>query len=145
MLPFNGHVYVDANVLIYSVERVQPYIQVLDQFWLDASARHLDVATSELSVLEVLVGPFKKGDVAFEADYRRALYSTRNLRLVSISESILDRAARLRAVVPGLKTPDAIHAATAFEENCGFLLTNDPGFRQVPTLNVTLLSQLLTP
>lgn len=142
VLPSYAPVYVDANLLIYTVERVQPYVQALDRFWLDASARHLDVVTSELSLLEVLVGPLKAGDSVLEADFRRVLLTSRQLALVSISRPILERAARLRAAVPGLKTPDAIHAATALEEQCGLLLTNDPGFRQIPNLNVTLLNQI---
>jgi predicted nucleic acid-binding protein len=65
--------------------------------------------------------------------------------LISIDETILREAARLRAIKTGLRTPDAIHAATALLNPPDMFLTNDPDFRKVPGLPVTLLSDLLTP
>jgi hypothetical protein len=88
----------------------------LDAFWHDVSTQHTHVLTSELTALESLVGPLKAGDAALEALFRRALFSSPDLRLASVSLSILERAAHLRVTVAGLKTPDAIHAATALSE-----------------------------
>jgi hypothetical protein len=33
-LPSSGPIYIDANVLIYSIERIAPYTQALDAFFL---------------------------------------------------------------------------------------------------------------
>jgi predicted nucleic acid-binding protein len=145
IVPTGASIYIDANVLIYSVERVQPYVQTLDPFWQDVSAQQAQVLTSQLTALEALVGPLKAGDTALEKLFRQALFSSPDLRLVPVSLPVLERAAHLRATLPSLKTPDAIHAATALIEGCVLLLTNDPGFRQVPDLNATVLSDLLTP
>lgn len=144
-LPSGGPIYIDANVLIYSVERVRPYVQPLDAFWQDVSARQLPVMTSELTALETLVGPLKAGDAALEALFRQALFASPDLRLMPVSLPVLERAAHLRATLPGLRTPDAIHAATALESACVLLLTNDPAFRRVPGLKVMVLSDLSTP
>ena len=144
-LPAGASIYIDANVLIYSVERVQPYVQALDPFWQDVSAQQAQAVTSQLTALEVLIGPLKAGDTALEQLFRQALFSSSDLRLVPVSLSVLERAAHLRAALSSLKTPDAIHAATALIEGCALLVTNDPGFRQVPGLNVTLLSDLRIP
>jgi predicted nucleic acid-binding protein len=57
---------------------------------------------------------------------------------------VIERAAALRAAT-SLKTPDAIHAATALIEECTLLVTNDALFRRVPGLNVTVLRDLLPP
>ena len=78
---------------------------------------HAAVVTSELTWLEVLVGPLKSGDAALEGTYRAALGTTPDVRMVPISRVVLERAAALRAAA-GLKTPDAIHAATALTESC---------------------------
>jgi predicted nucleic acid-binding protein len=56
---------------------------------------------------------------------------------------VLRQAAVLRATIPSLRTPDAIHAATALLGNCDMFLTNDPGFRRVPGLPLILLSNVL--
>jgi predicted nucleic acid-binding protein len=41
-----------------------------------------------------------------------------------------------------LKTPDALHAATALETACVLFVTNDKGFRRVPGINVAVLSEV---
>jgi predicted nucleic acid-binding protein len=41
-----------------------------------------------------------------------------------------------------LKTPDAIHAATALAAGCVLFVTNDAGFRCVPGLPVAVLSEV---
>lgn len=69
-LPSGAPVYIDANILIYSIERTQPYVQTLDTFWQDVSARQQPVTTSELTVLETLIGPLKAGDTALEMLFR---------------------------------------------------------------------------
>ncbi|MBW4647009.1 MAG: PIN domain-containing protein [Goleter apudmare HA4340-LM2] len=65
------------------------------------------------------------------------------LRLLPISQMVLRGAATLRATTR-LKTPDAIHAATALRENCTLFLTNDRQFRTVAGLTVTVLEEILT-
>ncbi len=52
-----------------------------------------------------------------EYHYEQLLLSS-VLQLISISQTILREAARLRATTPLLRTPDAIHAATAIASNC---------------------------
>jgi predicted nucleic acid-binding protein len=54
----------------------------------------------------------------------------------------LRQAAQLRAQY-NLKTPDAIHAATAMEVGCAQFITNDDGFRRVLSLPVVVLKDLL--
>jgi predicted nucleic acid-binding protein len=44
-----------------------------------------------------------------------------------------------------LKTPDALHAATASDAGCALFITNDVGFRAVASLPLVILDDLLTP
>jgi predicted nucleic acid-binding protein len=60
---------------------------------------------------------------------------------IPINRQILETAAQLRASTH-LKTPDAIHAATALESGCTLFVTNDPAFKRVPNLAVMVLSDL---
>ena len=55
----------------------------------------------------------------------------------------LREAARLRATIPGLKTPDVIHAATALLNGCALFVSNDTGFRRIPGLPLVLLDDVL--
>jgi predicted nucleic acid-binding protein len=55
---------------------------------------------------------------------------------------VLRDAAQLRADT-SLKTPDAIHAATALAQGCVQFITNDPAFRRITGLNVVVVSELI--
>ena len=142
-LPAQGVVYADANSIIYRVEQVQPYLVVAAPLWDALDAGHQEVFTSELSVLEVLVKPMRMGDSSIENLFRKVLYQTRGFSLAPISRTVLEEAARLRATT-GLKTPDAIHAATALLARCTLFVTNDPAFRRVPSLPVVVLHEIAT-
>jgi predicted nucleic acid-binding protein len=50
----------------------------------------------------------------------------------------------MRATLSSLRTPDAIHAATASSCGCKLLLTNDVAFRRVANLPVVILDDLLS-
>ena len=73
--------------------------------------------------------------------FRRVLLGTVGMTCLPVSLSVLEEAARLRAA-HNLKTPDAIHAATALAAGCSLFVTNDFGFRRVPGLQVAVLAEV---
>ena len=140
---FASSLYVDTQVLIYSVERHPVYGPLLQPLW--AAARvgtSFEVVSSELALMETLVLPIRRGDSTLQADYESFLLQS-DTRLIEIDQSVLREAARLRATIPGLRTPDAIHASTARHGPCSMFLTNDRGFRRIPGLPVTVLDDVL--
>jgi predicted nucleic acid-binding protein len=136
-------VYLDANPIIYTVEKHPVYAPLLHPAWLAAQAKTIQVVSSELAMMETLVLPLKNGDSALEQAYELALLGT-ELRLLPITQPILRRAAQLRATTK-LKTPDALHAATALEAGCVLFVSNDVGFQTVLNLPVVILDDLLRP
>ena len=92
--------------------------------------------------METLVKPLREKDTQLESIYRNLLLASNELRLLSADASVLGSAARLRATA-GLKTPDAIHAATALLVGSTIFITNDVGFRRAPGLSVTVLDEIL--
>jgi predicted nucleic acid-binding protein len=142
-IPPSGLVYLDANSIIYTVEKHAVYGPLLDPLWLAAQAKSIEVISSELALMECLVGALKRADAALVKDYEKALFGT-DMRLVPIAQSILRDAAQLRATTK-LKTPDAIHAATAQQAGCALFVTNDAGYRSIAGLSVTVLDDLRTP
>lgn len=141
-LPVGGSVYIDANVAIYSVEKIEPYWTLLRPLWVTAQTGRFIIVSSELLFFETLIKPLQKNDSILETVFRDLLLHSREVQLHPITLSILESAARLRSVT-GLKTPDAIHAATALTANITLFLTNDQDFRRVPGLPVTLLSEIV--
>lgn len=141
-LPASGVVYADACVFIYVVERHPDYCRLLRPLWQASSAGHLVVVTGALALLEVLVLPMRNGDTALQADYEQGL-SGALATCLAIDEPVLRQAAMLRATLPALRAPDAIHAATALLSGASCFITNDAKLRRVPGLPVTLLSDQL--
>lgn len=140
LLP-TGVVYVDTNAVIYRVERIEPYLTASLPLWDALDQGAVQVETSELTVLEVLVKPLKAGDAALVALFRSVLLGTAGLNCLPVSLQVLTKAAELRAS-HGLKTPDAIHAASALLSGSALFVTNDAGFRRVPGLTVAVLSEV---
>jgi predicted nucleic acid-binding protein len=141
MIPSSATVCADTSVIIYSVEENPDYWSLLQPLWLKFQAGEIEIVCSELALMETLVVPLRNADIVLIDAYEQLLLSA-GIRLIPISQSVLREAARLRATT-NLRTPDAIHAATALAASCTLFLTNDRGFRGVPGLPAVILSEVL--
>jgi len=142
-LPTTGTVYIETPALIYTVERHPRYELLMRPLWQAVQAQTIIAVSSELALLETWVMPMRQGDAALLAAYERLLLHTPQMHLLPITQTILREAARLRASIPGLRTPDALHAATALEAGCTLFVTNDIGFRRIPNLPLAILDEVL--
>jgi len=140
-LPVSGLIYVDTSPVIYSVEKTPDFYPLLLPLWQAAESGQIELVTSELTLLEVLVVPLRQKDMVLINAFERALTAAET-ELAPITIDILRDAAQLRAET-NLKTPDAIHAATALARGCVQFITNDPAFRRVTGLNVVVLSEFI--
>ena len=140
-LPLTGLIYIDARSLIYSVERVEAYRTLLEPMWQEAQDGNVRIVSSPLLVLEALVKPLRDGDTGIESQYRE-LFASNAVRLLDASYQVFADAASIRAET-GLKTPDAIYAATALLAECTLFVTNDTDFRRVRRLPIVVLDDLL--
>jgi uncharacterized protein len=111
-------VYLDSCIAIYLVEEHSKYCASIEN-----SLAKLNgiVCYSPLTELECLVLPLrlKRGDLVEKFGHFFAL----NMQL-TMPDSVYREAANLRAEF-GLKTPDALHLATARFHDCSELWTND--------------------
>lgn len=131
----------DANIIIYRVEAVEPFNQRVLETLQELIAMHpnTEFAISRLSMMECLVKPVREKNIAFIERYR-GFFASAGLQIVDVSSLVLETATLLRAH-RGLRTPDAIQAASAFTlKGPVTFLTGDRHFRQVPGLNVQLVS-----
>lgn len=134
--------YLDANAFIYSVERIEPYNTLLQPLWNEAHAGRFMLVSSELVILETLVGPLRQRDTLV-ADLFRSLFDSNEVALIAPTRQIWELAAALRAEL-GLQSTDALHAATAIEMDCTQFVTNDTDFRRVRNLPIVVLDDLHT-
>ena len=140
-LPSSGSIYLDTSAIIYSVERNEPYLTLLAPAWQQAEAGQLVVVCSELVIAETLVRPIRERDLDLETAFRN-VFAAPEMQVVPATRQLWEDTARLRAAT-GLKTPDALHAATALQAECDLFITNDADFRRIDGLSVTVLDDLL--
>jgi predicted nucleic acid-binding protein len=140
-VPASGRVYLDANTVIYAVEHIEPYCTVLEPLWRAVHAGQVSLVTSELSWLETLTKPLRDNNTRLEALFR-AFLTAEEMTLITATLPIWEQAARLRSL--GLKTPDALHAATGLAVGCSLFVTNDLMFQRVLSLPVIILNTVLS-
>ena len=115
-------VYIDSNVFIYFLDRAPTLARAADDVMALASSGACQGVTGDLAVAEVLVGPYRHGDVD-AVDRIRGFFRTPDL-LTVVSHSSADflLAARVRGE-QGAGLVDALHVATALNAGCTVLVT----------------------
>ena len=139
-LPMGSNVYIDTPILIYTLENHPDFYPLLQPLWAKFGNSEVSISTSELIITEALVSPLRSGDVRSIANYEQLIFHA-GINLVQIDRTILLAATNLRAKYR-IKTPDAIHAATALSLGCNRFITNDKGFRNIAGLPVSILSEI---
>ncbi|MEP7289047.1 MAG: PIN domain-containing protein [Chloroflexota bacterium] len=133
--------YVEAASLIYYVEEHPVYLQRMEIIVAFIEDTPIEALSSVISLTEVLNQPIKKGRNDLEQAYRDILISSARFRLLLVSQTIAESAARLRASY-NLRTPDALHIATALDAACDAFLTNDNGLKRVTEIRILALDDL---
>jgi len=123
-----GPVALDTVVFIYFIEESPDFLPLIEPVFSAIARGELRAVTPELTLLEVLVAPYCRGDFALAEQYEALLSRSAGLRLVPLDRLLLRTAARLRAS-HSVKTPDALQAAAALVSRCTVLITNDRDFR----------------
>jgi predicted nucleic acid-binding protein len=134
-----GPVGVDTAAFIYFIEEHQTFLRVILPLFRQADEGKRDVVTSALTLLEVLVIPYRAGNRPLAERYEALLTRGRGVRLVDLSNDHLRAAAQLRAAT-GVKTPDAIQLVAAIGAGCTTFVTNDRRLPSIPGLRVVELS-----
>jgi predicted nucleic acid-binding protein len=134
-----GPVALDTCVFIYYIEEHPAFLPIVEPVFKAVDRGKLQAVTSDLTLLEVLVVPYRMGDVRLAEKYEALLTRSRGLSVVGLSRSLLRGAARIRAAA-GLKTPDAIQVATALAAGCTSLVTADRNIPDIGGLRIVDLA-----
>lgn len=130
-------IYLDANVVIRLVEgdaatRAPLAARIATSLGVPGS-----LVTSRLSRLECRTKPLRAGDAATLAAFE-VFFAGVELTLTEVSPAVVERATDMRARY-GLKTPDALHYATAVEVGATVFLTGDRGLTRCVEVPVEVL------
>jgi predicted nucleic acid-binding protein len=114
----------DTAPLIYLVEDHPTYADLVDEVTRHISDGHIIGVTSVVSLGEVLVQPFARGDHRLQQRYRELLLHSVGCRTLPINAATAERDAELQARY-GMRLPDALQIAAALGDRCEAFLTND--------------------
>ena len=134
-----GPVGVDTSIFIYFIEEHPMFLPLLLPFFREIDEGRKELVTSALTLLEVLVVPYRSGDHLLAKRYEALLTQSRGIRVADISRDHLRAAAQLRASA-GVKTPDALQIVTALAAGCATFLTNDRALPTIPGLRILQLT-----
>jgi predicted nucleic acid-binding protein len=128
----------DTSIIIYHLEDIEPYAD-LTEVAFSAIAEGLPRAVlSMISITELLVQPFGKGEEDRIRIFEQFILSLPNTDLIPPTYSIAKEAARLRAKY-AIRTPDALLISTALSEKVESFLTNDSRLRSLKAEGVNIL------
>jgi predicted nucleic acid-binding protein len=138
-----GPVGVDTALFIYLIEEEPRYLPAIEPLFRAADDGSRELVTSALTLLEVLVVPYRAGDLALAERYEALLTRSRGIRIIELSMDQLRAAAQLRAVT-GAKTPDALQLVAALAAGCATFLTNDRKIPRIPGTRIVQLSDYVS-
>jgi len=138
-----GPTALDTAIFIYYIEENPSFLPLVAPIFEEVAEGRREVVTSSLTLLEVLVVPYRAGNLALAERYEASLSRSRGLRLVDIGRDELRTAAQLRALHPSLRTPDALQLAAALSAGCRSFVTNDRDLPPVPGLRILRLRDYL--
>ena len=137
-----AEVALDTVAFIYLIEEHPQYLPLLEPLFSRVEGRRLRIATSAITLLEVLVIPYRVGDLGLADRYRELLTCSSGLRLVPLDNAQLSAAAQLRALYR-VRTPDALQLTAALSTDSRVLLTNDRRLPRIPGLRILELQAYL--
>lgn len=123
-----GRVYIDTNIFIAGFETRSGLAERIAMLFSSAPIQTPPrFVTSELTLGELLVRPYRNHDTALIDFYDSLISSSSWLEVRPVTREVLSAAASCRARDPARKLPDAVHIATADLAGCSHLLSADKG------------------
>lgn len=130
----------DSSILIYFIEADPVYGPLAHKIFEWMEAGRGQGICSALTLLEVLVQPYRRNDEERVGQFYGLLTTYPHLTWVPLSLEIADLGARLRATYR-LKTPDSILIATALNSEASGFIGNDADLKRVTELDVLVLGK----
>lgn len=130
-------IYLDANVVIRLVEGDAAALAPLAARLAPSLGVPGSLVTSRLTRLECRSKPLRTGDRATLSQYD-VFFAGVELVMAELSPAVVERATELRARY-NLKSPDALHYATAVEVGAAVFLTGDRGLARCSEVPVEVL------
>jgi uncharacterized protein len=131
-LPQGQVLALDTVALVYFLERHPTFYPTVKTLFEQIETNRFSAVMCSLAFAELLVPAYRAGQSQEVVKIMEILHNFPHLEIVPLSSSIAAEAARLRARY-SLRTPDAIHLATALERKAALFVTNDKKLQRLQT------------
>jgi len=132
---------IEAAPIIYFTESRARYVEIMRAIFRRVADGDLALVASTITLTETLAKPLREQADDLVIAYQTILMKTPGLVMRPVDSDVANTAALLRARY-NLKTPDALHLATAIEAGCDAFLTNDRDLLPVTEIRVLALDDL---
>ena len=133
---------IDTAPFIYFIEKDPKYLNIVRPIFAEIDAGKIDALTSTITLLEVLVLPFKTKNESLAEKYREILLYAEGLTTFEIFHEVSELSSKLRAKYL-IRTPDAIQIAVGIICGADTFLTNDSGLKKVKDIKMVILEDFL--
>ena len=135
----DGPIGVDTAVFIYFIQEHRDYLPLIEPIFRRADEGARELVTSALTLLEVLVVPYRAADRSLADRFEALLTRSRGIRMIDVGRDQLRMAAQLRGAT-GVRTPDALQLVAGLSAGCKTFLTNDGRLPRIPGMRVLQLA-----
>lgn len=129
----------DVNIILYYLHQDKSFGK--QSLRLLTTTKNKTKVISTLVYTEAFVYVFAEDNQILMKEQLKALESIPRLQIIAPSRQICLTASQLRAAYR-LKTPDAIHIATAIDSGCDVFITNDDHLKKVAEIKILTLRDL---
>jgi predicted nucleic acid-binding protein len=136
-------VYFDANAIIYYLEQLEPFYEIVQPLFESIGMGEIQAYTSEFTLTEMLIKPMKENAIELVQDIKDLLLDPDLFALTKTHQELFIKAAQLGGR-HGLRSADAIHFASAVENHCHYFVTNDKKFKSQEGLQVLIVKDYLS-
>jgi predicted nucleic acid-binding protein len=128
----------DTAPLIYFIEDVAPYADLVEPIFRLLESGRTTAVTSTITLAEVLTKPLSDKNLQLVDEIKFTLKSLSTLSLIPVGEAIAEAAALIRARYT-LRLPDALQVASAIQGGATLFITNDGRLKKVEGIETVVL------
>ena len=132
----------DTAPLIYFIEDVTPYADLLNPVFDRWESHALGAVTSTITLAEILTKPLVDKNFTLVDEIKFTIRAFSTLSMVAIDEKLAEAAALIRARY-AIRLPDALQIAAAIQGEATLFITNDRRLKKVDGVEVLVLADYL--
>lgn len=137
-----GRVHIDARVLGLHLAASSRHVDLTRLLFAGLRAGEFVAQTSAVSIFQIVVEPYRRGDEETAEKAERCLSALPGLEILPVTSAVARQAAQVRAQLGG-RTERALQLATALDGGANVFLTDRSAIRRIAGMQLETLEAFL--